>query len=327
MLHFNVHHQPRQFMKKSIILSSLFLAIAAHAAQPILFQFRDGTALRAKVHTGGQWGPTARGVVLKVGDGVYFHDYPSSSDSLAPPVHESDANPFGLPSCTPSRISFKHFKPFTLRALNDSFGRLPRSSMADAQRGISAALQTPDRFYAKSSVNLAALWQLSVEREMGTHFRSGRAIWGKHVRLKTTPANTLQAPLQTRVMPSQPTVSPLGLPVYTPPSRAFNTTYSASPARPQTQPNRAVSLNPALQLPARRMAWTTGSGNQNRLDLNYRGSSAQAIRLVFGQPDLVQDSWWGYQGMQITDYPSTRRYTIAWFGFKVGKVSVVRIDN
>jgi len=75
------------------------------------------------------------------------------------------------------------------------------------------------------------------------------------------------------------------------------------------------------------MAWTTGSGNQNRLDLNYRGASAQAIRLVFGQPDLVQDSWWGYQGMQITDYPSTRRYTIAWFGFKDGKVSVVRIDN
>ncbi|SVC65690.1 uncharacterized protein METZ01_LOCUS318544, partial [marine metagenome] len=106
-------------MKKIIIALTLFLAVTVTAqSQSRLFNFRDGTALRAKIHnTGDQWGPNANGVVLKVDDAVYFHDYPSGSESLAPPLNQSDSNPFSLPSCAPSRISFHHFTPGTLRNL------------------------------------------------------------------------------------------------------------------------------------------------------------------------------------------------------------------
>ncbi len=80
-------------MKKYIITLTLFLAVTAQS-QSRLFNFRDGTTLRAKIHAGDQWGPNANGVVLKVDDAIYFHDYPSGSESLAPPIDQSDATPF-----------------------------------------------------------------------------------------------------------------------------------------------------------------------------------------------------------------------------------------
>ena len=316
-------------MKKYIVTLTLFLAVTVTAqSQSRLFNFRDGTALRAKIHTGDRWGPNASGVVLKVDDAVYFHDYPSGSESLAPPINESDANPFSLPSCAPSRISFRHFTPGTLRDLNADFGHMRTPTIASARRGIKAMLKTPTRFHTPSSNRLTSAWQQTVEREMNGHFDSGRAVWGKHIRAKTP---------SDRTVPTRQTASsPLTLETPANLSDPFNTIYSIPSAPlqtlldPRTQQNPLSSLNSgnsASLLPARRMAWTTGSGNQYRLDLGYRGSTSTTIQQYFGQPDMVRGAWWGYHGMNITDYPSVRRYTVVWFGFQNGVVTAVRIDN
>jgi hypothetical protein len=320
-------------MKKYIIALTLFLAVTV-TAQSQLFKFRDGTTLKAKIHTGDQWGPNSRGVVLKVDDAVYFHDYPSGPESLAPPIHESDANPFSLPSCAPSRISFRHFKPDTLRNLNADFGRMPTTTITDARRGINAALSTPTRFHQPARTSLTSTWRRMVEHEMGGHFRNGQAVWGKHIRAKTPSTRTVS----TR----QTTSSPLTLETPTNPSNAFNTTYPTTPATVQltgysrTQQNPLSSLNTnvlerAAQLdrirPARQLAWITGQGTQNRLDLGYLGSRFTTIQQNFGQPDMVQGAWWGYRGMNITDFPTVRRHTVAWFGFQNGTVTAVRIGN
>ena len=318
-------------MKKYIVTLTLFLAVTVTAqSQSRLFNFRDGTALRAKIHTGDRWGPNANGVVLKVDDAIYFHDYPSGSESLAPPINQSDANPFGLPSCAPSRINFTHFTPRTLRNLSADFGRMPTSTIASARRGIDAALKTPIRFHQNqpATTSLTSKWQQMVEHEMSGHFDSGRAVWGKHIRAKTPSSRTVS----TRQTRSNPLTleSPANL------SNPFGTTYSTPSVPlqtlryPRTQQNPLLSLNTnnsASLLPARRMAWTTGSGNQSRLDQVYRGLNFTTIRQYFGQPDMVHGAWWGYRGMNITDYPSSRRYTVAWFGFQNGTVTSVRIGN
>jgi len=318
-------------MKKYIVTLTLFLAVTVTAqSQSRLFNFRDGTALRAKIHTGDRWGPNANGVVLKVDDAIYFHDYPSGSESLAPPINQSDANPSGLPSCAPSRINFTHFTPRTLRNLSADFGRMPTSTIASARRGIDAALKTPIRFHQNqpATTSLTSRWQQMVEREMSGHFDSGRAVWGKHIRAKTPSSRTVST-RQTRSNP-RTLESPANL------SNPFDTTYSTPSAPlqtlryPRSQQNPLSSLNssnPASLLPARRMAWATGSGNQSRLDQVYRGLNFTTIRQYFGQPDMVHGAWWGYRGMNITDYPSTRRYTVAWFGFQNGTVTSVRIGN
>ncbi len=324
-----IQSQPRHIMKKYIVTLTLFLAVTVTAqSQSRLFNFRDGTALRAKIHTGDRWGPNANGIVLKVDDAIYFHDYPSGSESLAPPINQSDVNPFGLPSCAPSRINFTHFTPRTLRDLSADFGHMRIPTIASARRGINSALNTSPGFFPSANTNLTTAWQQTVEREMNGHFASGRAVWGKHIRAKTPSSRTVS----TR----QATSSPLTLdPPANPPS-PFNTTYSApsTPLQtlryPRTQQKPLSSLNSvnsANLLPARRMAWTTGSGNQSRLDQVYRGSRFTTIQQYFGQPDMVRGAWWGYRGMNITDYPSVRRYTVAWFGFQNGTVTTVRIGN
>ena len=325
--HIIVQSQFKHIMKKYIITLTLFLAVTAQS-QSRLFNFRDGTTLRAKIHAGDQWGPNANGVVLKVDDAIYFHDYPSGSESLAPPIDQSDANPFGLPSCAPSRINFTHFTPRTLRGLSADFGRMPTSTIASARSGINAALKTPIRFHTPATTRLTSRWQQTVEREMSGHFASGRAVWGKHIRAKT-PSNRTVSTRQTANSP---------LTLETPPnlSNPFNTTYSTPSAPLQTLLDSRTQQNPlssfnsgnsANLLPARRVAWTTGSGNQSRLDQVYRGSRFTTIQQYFGQPDMVRGAWWGYRGMNITDYPSVRRYTVAWFGFQNGMVTSVRIGN
>ena len=318
-------------MKKYLIGLTLFLTATLTAqSQSRLFNFRDGTTLRAKIHTGARWGPNANGGVLKVADAIYFHDYPSGSESLAPPINQSDANPFGLPSCAPSRINFTHFTPRTLRDLGNAFGRAP-STMASARRGINAALKTPIRFHQHqpATTSLTSRWQQLVELEMGDHFATGRAVWGKHIRAKI-PSNANISPRATTTKPTQT------LQTHTNPLNGFRTTHTIPSSSlqslryPRTRQNPLLTQNngnAANLLPARRIAWTTGSGNQSRLDQVYQGSNFTAIQQYFVQPDIVRGAWWGYRGMNITDYPSTRHYTVAWFGFQNGTVTSVRIGN
>ncbi len=299
-------------MKISALSLALFLAgTVVGSPQERIFKFRDGTTLRASVHTMGTWGPTARGLILKVNDAIYFHDYPSAKGSLAPPVSESSANPDGLPSCSPARISFYHFVPETLRELSANMGSMAGTTTPSIQRGINAALKTPVGFLTPSSTSLSMAWQMQVEQEMGAAFKSGKAVWGKQIRARATAGQGMTSPQPTTATTPAiatagdmaPVAAPANLPVVTPTNTA------------------------SLQLPARRMIWTTGSGSRNRLDLGYIGSNAFTIQGLFGRPDEVRGEWWGYRQMHITDFPSARRYTVAWFGFQNGILRAVRIGN
>ncbi len=106
---------------KSLSVVLLILTLSAHARQ---FVFRDGTFLEADIYGRESFGPSPDGITLHQRGMIYFHHYPSTSESYAPPTHVSASNPNYLPSCVPSRIAFVHFSRGTLLALRQDYARV-----------------------------------------------------------------------------------------------------------------------------------------------------------------------------------------------------------
>ncbi len=197
-----------------VVLSGLFaLTLSTHARQ---FAFRDGTVIEASIFAGESFAPAADGLTQHMRGMIYFHHYPATTESYAPPTRNSAANPNGLPSCVPSRIAFIHFSRDTLLALRRDYERVATATSAPAPRsdsqgydmlhgrpavpptvqfaystearaaaigiitGIDRALEAQARFRPEASVAATQQWQMLTELEMNPHIGT-KVVWGKHL--------------------------------------------------------------------------------------------------------------------------------------------------
>lgn len=201
---------------KPFLVGLLALTLSAEARQ---FIFRDGTVIEASIYGLEKFAPAEDGLTLHMNGRIYFHHYPATTESYAPPSNYG-SNPSGLPTCVPSRIAFIHFSRQTLLALRQDYERVagPASAPAvspgespgyrdaapsswtpaappaqaiypmDVQvaarnilTGIDRALEEQSRFRPSASVTATQRWQLLVELEMERHFGT-QAVWGKYLR-------------------------------------------------------------------------------------------------------------------------------------------------
>ena len=87
----------------------------------------------------------------------------------------------------------------------------------------------------------------------------------------------------------------------------------------------AASLRERQRVVGRRVLWDRNSGT-NRIDLIYRDKPLSTIRIVFGDPDQIDDTRWTYKGLRIQDPVNGSRFDTAIFRFKRGKVSEIWIE-
>ncbi len=87
----------------------------------------------------------------------------------------------------------------------------------------------------------------------------------------------------------------------------------------------AASLRERQRVVGRRVLWDRNSGT-NRIDLIYRDKPLSTIRIVFGDPDQIDDTRWTYKGLRIQDPVNGARFDKAIFRFKNGKVSEIWIE-
>ncbi len=199
-----------------VVLSCLFaLTLSTHARS---FTFRDGTVLEADIYNQVPFAPASDGITLQQRKMIYFHHYPLTAESYAPPQIFA-SNPNYLPSCVPSRIAFIHFSRPTLLALRKDYGDLiappaplptpetgsqghailfsrvggkapaaalpvyppdVQAAIRDIIVGIDRALEEQARRRPDGSLLVTHRWQGLVEEEMSGCF--GRsAVWGKHL--------------------------------------------------------------------------------------------------------------------------------------------------
>ncbi len=201
---------------KPFLVGLLALTLSTDARQ---FIFRDGTVIEAGIYGLGEFAPAADGLTLHMQGRIYFHHYPATSESYAPPT-VNGSNPGSLPTCVPSRIAFLHFSRQTLLALRQDYERIAGPATAPAVSpgespgyrdaapsswtpaappaapiysvevqvaarniitGIDQALEAHARFRPSASLAATQRWQLLVELEMQPHFGT-QAIWGKQLR-------------------------------------------------------------------------------------------------------------------------------------------------
>jgi len=104
---------------------------------------------------------------------------------------------------------------------------------------------------------------------------------------------------------------------------------------PQNTGRVPLTKAPVAPLPqGRTVVWTTGVNRaldpnrilQQSIDVFFRGKSYMMVQQHFGKADQIQNSWWGYTGLNITDRHGGK-YKTAWFGFANGVVQQVRIEK
>ncbi|MSR43571.1 MAG: hypothetical protein EXS19_05995 [Pedosphaera sp.] len=204
---------------KSLFVALLAFTLSVHARQ---FTFRDGTVIEAYIHGASPFAPAADGLTLHMRGMIYFHHYPATTESYAPPTRASASNPNNLPSCVPSRIAFMHFSRETLLALRRDYAHVAGLSAApvpvqdssqgyailhgqpvapppvqfvypeetrmaarDIITGIDRALENQARFRPEATAAATQQWQSLVEWEMRTYFGS-QAVWGKQLQRPPT---------------------------------------------------------------------------------------------------------------------------------------------
>jgi len=152
--------------------------------------FRDGTYLEANIYAEKGFEPNADGVILAVMDKLYFHHYPPSKGSLVnPSFYYHGPNPYGISSCTPSRISFFHFETFTLAGMKEDISRMniPVEKKAEAIKGIQKAMaENPPKKMTnpkRISKYYSREWQNQVLLRTSRHHKKGRIIYGQDYKL------------------------------------------------------------------------------------------------------------------------------------------------
>lgn len=152
------------------------------------YNFKDGTFIQGDIFRDKGFEPNQWGVILTVKARqtrkVYVHHYPATEGALRPPLYylSGISNPYGMPSCTPTRISFFHFSTFTLAGIQTEVEKMdmPKLKKAKALKAISIAMsgdvpkvmKNPDR-------QDVADWRKKYLTYLLRYSLKGKVIWGK----------------------------------------------------------------------------------------------------------------------------------------------------
>lgn len=186
-----------------LLFSGSFMALSA--PKDFVFEFKDGTVIRGTIYSDLFYSINKAGLTILTEDAkIYFHHYPFEENNYkytnktptiyAPPISSEVAVPFGTPHCTPSRISFFHFKRKTLKSLYDSYSKSNTPQGLEIKKAIVVAYNKPVPMpREKGSVEKTKVWQGRVERELGSLFKYGHQpnfhrakgvkgwVWGKDI--------------------------------------------------------------------------------------------------------------------------------------------------
>ena len=167
--------------KAALLLVTITQVFTTFPAENVFFN--DGTALEAKIFQGKGFEPDKDGVILTVNRKIYFHHYPCKQGSLRTPFFYYDGpNPYNMPRCTPSRISFFHFQSFSLLDMKKDIIKMniPYKKKVEAVRAINWAMMgNPPTKMRNPSEKATKNWESWVRRNMARRFEIGQAIWGK----------------------------------------------------------------------------------------------------------------------------------------------------
>lgn len=148
------------------------------------FDFRDGTFLKAVILNEKGVEPDEHGIILTVNKRVYIHHYPNTKRALSPPMYylSDPGNPYGMPSCTPSRISFFHFETFNLVGIKETVEKMdiPAPKKKRALEAISKAMsETIPKEMKNPSHSRTMNWKFKVKLRLGGHIKRKVAVWAE----------------------------------------------------------------------------------------------------------------------------------------------------
>lgn len=148
------------------------------------FEFKDGTVIYGKVFSDKWYKPTPKGVSIEVEGKIYIHHYPYTGEgTYAPPLYEGfETNPMPVPRCTPTRISFIHFKNSTLKSLHRSYSLSNNKEHKAISKSILAAIyKTRPTEKERPSPKRSKIWDKDVRIEYDGLFRYNYMIYGGHL--------------------------------------------------------------------------------------------------------------------------------------------------
>ncbi len=153
-----------------------FLAVTFSTAGAELF-FKDGTKVNADL-----FDAKPEGVVLLIQGKVYIHHYPFHKEAFAPPEHNAFDNPFHLPSCAPTRISYFHFAKNTQDDLVSKYKKVGTpAAIAIAERIESDKYISPKELKLEPAENKSLHWRAKVLKEFHYSFDTKKAVWGNNL--------------------------------------------------------------------------------------------------------------------------------------------------
>ena len=182
-------------MKKIVIIALLCTSLALRSET---FEFRDGTKVDGNILYSKKdflSNINRLGVHLETDKGLYVHHYPytrsMSEPYVPPPSLVSAMNPYGLPNCIPTRISFLQFSRKTLSNIHGDldtklkynshkYSIRDRECMKTAMIEISKAYywKPRDRHDLRAPIHTRT-WQLLVETKFRKQLLNGGIAYGK----------------------------------------------------------------------------------------------------------------------------------------------------
>ena len=169
-----------------ILLTILLLAFSATAEEPkgFKFEFKDGTVVYGKVFSDRWYSPNPKGISIQTMDKkIYIHHYPYSYKN-APTYYSPSLDtiaiqqPYGVPSCSPTRISFMHFKNSTLKSLYTSYSRINNREYVAISKSILSSMNKKGYSNKKEipTPEKSKEWNRRIRAEYGLLLRYGTGI-------------------------------------------------------------------------------------------------------------------------------------------------------
>lgn len=157
------------------LLGLLALVSSASAAEIL---FKDGTKITADIYD-----PRPDGIILMVDKKVYLHHYPFNKESPAPPDYNVRDNPFYLPSCVPTRVSFFYLSQKTQDELAERYKKVGTEKAI----GIAYAIEkdkykTMEDLKLLPSLEKTRKWEYKALLEFHFAIDTQKVIWGKFLK-------------------------------------------------------------------------------------------------------------------------------------------------
>jgi len=149
--------------------------------------FRDGTSLNASMFKGKGFEPDKNGVILTVDNKIYVHHFPRTGRNLAPSKYylAHCPNPYNMPNCVPTRLSFFNFESFTLLKMRENIIKMPipYNKKLEAVRAIDVAMtNNPPKLLTAEYLTTNRVirkWENTCLIRFAYAFEKGVAVWGK----------------------------------------------------------------------------------------------------------------------------------------------------